>query len=85
MSRTQGSEITRAMEEQKELEQRFEALVTARATLRTMPNKNKLKEVGRPDFPARSESPRRKCLSFAGGCMRVLEICHMMCLRRAWP
>ncbi|GAQ81762.1 hypothetical protein KFL_000900170 [Klebsormidium nitens] len=44
MSRTQGSEITRAMEEQKELEQRFEALVAARAVLRTMPNKNKLKE-----------------------------------------
>jgi sulfur transfer protein SufE len=54
MSRTQGSEITRAMEEQKELEQRFEALVTARATLRTMPNKNKLKEVGVPGV--RSES-----------------------------
>lgn len=46
MSRTQGSEITRAMEEQKELEQRFESLVAARAVLRTMPNKNKLKEVG---------------------------------------
>lgn len=46
MSRTQGSEITHAMEEQKELERRFEGLVAARAVLRTMPNKNKLKEVG---------------------------------------
>lgn len=60
MSRTQGSEITRAMEEQKELEQRFEALVTARATLRTMPNKNKLKEVG-------VQSPKRKCFANGSG------------------
>lgn len=44
LSRSVGEEISRVMEEQKVLEERFEALIQARTALKDMPNKSKFKE-----------------------------------------
>ena len=43
LTQSVGEEITRMIEEQKELEQRFEQLISAQHILRTMPNKSKLR------------------------------------------
>lgn len=39
-----GDEISRVILEQKQLEQRFEALISQRGLLKAMPNKTKYKE-----------------------------------------
>ena len=44
LSRSVGEEISRVMEEQKVLEERFESLIQARTALKDMPNKSKFKE-----------------------------------------
>ena len=43
LTQSVGEEITRMIEEQKELELRFEQLISAQHVLRTMPNKSKLR------------------------------------------
>ena len=43
LTQSVGEEITRMIEEQKELEMRFEQLISAQHVLRTMPNKSKLR------------------------------------------
>lgn len=44
LSRSVGDEISRVILEQKQLEQRFEALISQRGLLKAMPNKTKYKE-----------------------------------------
>ncbi|KAK3288269.1 hypothetical protein CYMTET_4249 [Cymbomonas tetramitiformis] len=44
LSRSVGDEISRVIQDQRQLEQRFEVLIQARGTLRQMPNKTKFKE-----------------------------------------
>lgn len=44
LAQSVGEEVGRVIGEQRDLEQRFESLVTQRAVLQTMPNKLKLKE-----------------------------------------
>eukprot|EP00873_Tetraselmis_striata_P002480 jgi/Tetstr1/422744/TSEL_013541.t1 len=44
LTQSVGEEVTRMIVEQKELEQRFEQLISAQHVLRTMPNKSKLRQ-----------------------------------------
>jgi hypothetical protein len=44
LTQSVGEEITRMIAQQKQLENRFEELVTAQHTLRHLPNKSKLRE-----------------------------------------
>jgi hypothetical protein len=44
LSRSVGDEISRVILEQRQLEQRFEALISQRGVLKAMPNKTKYKE-----------------------------------------
>mmetsp|Transcript_38464 Transcript_38464/g.46412 ORF Transcript_38464/g.46412 Transcript_38464/m.46412 type:complete len:391 (+) Transcript_38464:127-1299(+) len=44
LSRSVGDEISRVIQDQRQLEQRFEVLIAQRGTLRAMPNKTKFKE-----------------------------------------
>ncbi len=73
LTQSVGEEIARMITEQKNLEKRFEELVSAQHILRTLPNKSKLKENqvtdGLQDDDGRAvQGPSQRCSCPLGAC-----------------
>ncbi len=70
LTQSVGEEITKMIAQQKELEKRFEELVSAQHVLRNLPNKSKLRE---------NQVSTHRCMQGSPGGMHagVLTICTM--------